>query len=57
MTAENKAVILFGGKHTRYLQEWAITSDLALVERVMDVRFCSVWAAHKEIQVVRLDTA
>jgi L-fucose isomerase-like protein len=35
-------VILFGGKHTRYLQEWEITSDLALVERVMDVRFSSV---------------
>ena len=42
MPEEKEAVILFGGKHTRYLQEWEITSDLALVERVMDVRFCSV---------------
>jgi len=39
---EKDTVILFGGKHTRYLCEWEITSDLALVERVMDVRFCSV---------------
>lgn len=42
MPEEKEAVILFGGKHTRYLQEWEITSDLMLIERMMDVRFCFV---------------
>jgi L-fucose isomerase-like protein len=42
MEQKPKTVLLFGGEHSRYLREWEITSDLALAERVMDVRFCSV---------------
>jgi L-fucose isomerase-like protein len=44
MTTEHKCknLLLFGGVHTRYLDEWAITDDLALAESKLDVQFDTV---------------
>jgi L-fucose isomerase-like protein len=55
MEQDGEKLLLFGGKPSRYLSEWEITSDLALAERKLDVRFEEVPQAELVARYESLD--